>query len=33
METTVKKMIIISDCMECPNVVNKCKAWTKLTAK
>lgn len=28
----VKKMIVISDCMKCPNV-GKCSAWKKLTPK
>lgn len=26
----LKKMIVISDCMECPEV-GKCRAWKKLT--
>ena len=29
---TAKKIIIISDCMECPKV-GKCSAWKKLTPK
>jgi hypothetical protein len=28
----VKKMIVITDCMECPKV-GKCCAWKKLTPK
>ena len=28
----VRKMIVITDCMECPEV-GKCSAWKKLTAK
>ena len=28
----VKKMIVITDCMECPKV-GKCSAWKKLTPK
>jgi hypothetical protein len=28
----VKKMIVITDCMECPKIVN-CGAWKKLNAK
>jgi hypothetical protein len=28
----VRKMIVVTDCMECPNV-GKCSAWKKLTAK
>ena len=28
----VKKMIIITDCMECPKI-GKCDAWEKLTPK
>jgi len=28
----VKKMIVITDCMECPKV-GKCGAWKKLTPK
>ncbi len=30
METLIRKMIVINDCMECPNV-GKCTAWKKLT--
>lgn len=30
METQVRKIIIINDCMECPNI-GKCTAWKKLT--
>jgi len=32
MDSQVKKMIVISDCMECPNIKN-CVAWKKLTPK
>ena len=28
----VRKMIVITDCMECPKV-GKCSAWKKLTPK
>jgi hypothetical protein len=32
MEEPIKKMIIISDCMEC-YLIKDCKAWKKLTPK
>ena len=28
----VKKMIVVTDCMECPKI-SKCSAWKKLTPK
>ena len=31
-EAKQRKMIVINDCMECPNI-NKCTAWKELTPK
>lgn len=32
MEKPIKKMIIISNCIECP-IISNCKSWKKLTSK